>query len=535
MIPAGVLARVSRDDPDDDRKLSIQTQIEADVKLAGELGCSVSPDHIWKDQGISGTLGPKKRKGLASALAAADAGEIKVLVLFDRSRLARDEELFFYLAYRLREAGCRLVFCMKDDVSQIERMVEVWAESEYPRKTRERIMRSLQSKASRQEYTGGKNCLGLRWVPAVPPEVEAQLRAKEQTVPMRRELDPDTAWVGRKIAYLADPAQGGKPIAEIARLTGLRPLRIRRFLRNPAIAGGYCYGRSKQVQQDGWKALDRSLWPPIVWGSHPALIPVEQWERIQARLDDQAARHKVENPGRVRLALSGLLRCTACGWALAVQSAPRRGDGLGRRYYYYRCLKPGCGAVGPVPGHKWVDMILREMILQLGQKGLAETLAEALNRAMETGRTQGHAEAEIQQLERRVENLTEAIGSGELEDVRPLARQLGEFQRRLESLRSLQTRDRAGGRSVVTAAAVRASLRAILRDLGRAANDVDPAKNAHAILHRLIQSIDCNPETGKATLTMRPEAILGLHVSDRADIRALRYLSVPAISWRLAS
>jgi hypothetical protein len=37
MIPTGVLARVSRDDPDDDRKLSIQTQIEACVKLADDL------------------------------------------------------------------------------------------------------------------------------------------------------------------------------------------------------------------------------------------------------------------------------------------------------------------------------------------------------------------------------------------------------------------------------------------------------------------------------------------------------------------
>ncbi len=51
MIPVGVLARVSRGDPDDERKLPPQTQIDACEKLAGDLGLTVSPDHVWRDQG----------------------------------------------------------------------------------------------------------------------------------------------------------------------------------------------------------------------------------------------------------------------------------------------------------------------------------------------------------------------------------------------------------------------------------------------------------------------------------------------------
>jgi len=71
-------------------------------------------------------------------------------------------------------------------------------------------------------------------------------------------------------------------------------------------------------------------------GEHPALVPLETWQRVQDQLQNNrgSVRGRVDN--RSGALLQGLLYCTACACAMTPTSSKHGG----KRYRYYLC----CGA-----------------------------------------------------------------------------------------------------------------------------------------------------------------------------------------------
>ena len=101
------------------------------------------------------------------------------------------------------------------------------------------------------------------------------------------------------------------------------------MLKNPAYAGTFVYGRTKNVRSRSNphkirpKTVPRAEWKIVVKNKYPAYISWETYEQIQAQLQDNYAEynHK-KNKGIVRQGtalLHGLTYCGECGHKMVVQ------------------------------------------------------------------------------------------------------------------------------------------------------------------------------------------------------------------------
>jgi site-specific DNA recombinase len=83
-----------------------RTQAQAVVK-----GWEVTPEHLYRDEGISGTLPPEERPGLAALLAAVTAGEVTAVIVLGLDRLGRKAKLVLDIVDQITDAGTELVSC----------------------------------------------------------------------------------------------------------------------------------------------------------------------------------------------------------------------------------------------------------------------------------------------------------------------------------------------------------------------------------------------------------------------------------------
>lgn len=115
------------------------------------------------------------------------------------------------------------------------------------------------------------------------------------------------------------------------------PVTVQLILRNPWYKGSYRYNYYKYPSRHVTK--DESDWV-VVDNHHPAIVDVEQFNRVQASLD-RNKRFRNE-PGRSvnrerPIALAGLLWCADCGSALVASPARKRASGY--RPSKYSCTK----------------------------------------------------------------------------------------------------------------------------------------------------------------------------------------------------
>ena len=103
-MQAAIYARYSSENQ---RPESIDDQISSCRKLAKERQYDVDQGHIYTDEAASGAR--EDRPGLAALRAAAVAGEFRVLLIDDLSRLARNTLLLLSVLEELRFHGVRVV------------------------------------------------------------------------------------------------------------------------------------------------------------------------------------------------------------------------------------------------------------------------------------------------------------------------------------------------------------------------------------------------------------------------------------------
>lgn len=104
---AVIYVRVSTDEQADAYGLDVQR--ERCRAMATVKGFTVVAEHV--DAGLSGTLAPAARPGLAAALAAVDAGDADTLIVYALDRLGRRTAIVLDVVERLRVAGCAVVSC----------------------------------------------------------------------------------------------------------------------------------------------------------------------------------------------------------------------------------------------------------------------------------------------------------------------------------------------------------------------------------------------------------------------------------------
>lgn len=515
MTLAAISLRVSTEDQAE-RGHGIEEQLGVCVRCATDRGVTIPEDLIFRDEGISGSV--EGRPGLQAALQAARAGRFQTLIVYDWSRLARDEALFWYLIYQFREAGAEIISATDPGGHPMVQSVLASAAAEWRRQCREHTLRRQTRRISAGLPIGNRSGRGF--------EIQT---------------DGSVTWDRVGLAPVLEAFRAFDPLGERAGYKALEDRLgvdraiIRYWLRNPIYAGGYAAKRhvkvpSKKNPKRHWskRTPDRQI---IQWGHHEGVVPMDLWERVQARLEEAAGRHHSRHPGKDVVAVTGLLYCSVCDARLVYRyQRPLVSGSLVRAYdcptcgYRYRLLD----------GSARVARILADWLKAPGR-------ARALAQSIQETREERHQERELIEQEirrlRRVERqLSDSLARDILPDPTPLLARLAQAQNQIQSAqqaldRTIPKAPRRRAPDGTQRIAERLSeLSGLLEEV---AGSPDVERAARPLVKLLVEKILLTPGSSEAHISLVESAI---ECRQAMGIQSSRCSpSIPARPWVISA
>lgn len=150
MLRCALYARYSSDRQNE---RSIADQVALCQRRADDLGWSVV--RIFSDAAISGQA-MANRPGLLDALAAAERGELDVLLTEDEDRIARDLEHLAHINNRLRDAGAALHTLSSGEVLTMHVAIKGLMAEDYIRNLSAKTKRGMHANAEKGLATGAR-------------------------------------------------------------------------------------------------------------------------------------------------------------------------------------------------------------------------------------------------------------------------------------------------------------------------------------------------------------------------------------------
>lgn len=385
--------------------LSIPNQRARALELCAERGWTtvklyVEPRHVGGDKL------PAKRPALSALLADIEAGRLARVFVRHTDRLWRGSKVQDQILDALRRnavelwdfgglrehrsAGGRFALKVLGAAAELEKGL-----------TGERIREMKRGKAKSGKTGGGPAPYGYTSQGRVKREAladglgpdEAERLAVERC-PLSRALyvDAREAEVVRLIfeLYLGRRFGTRRIADELNRLGHLRrsglpwvPTRVGVVINNPVVAGFTSF--DEEAYEKGVPSTRPRYRQTLYAGTHEAIIPKERWEEAQRIKDGNAKglRRKAADEART-YALSGVLRCAACGSPMRGKSGGggRSGNYICRRRAYYG---PANGCSGPTIPQEWAERTTFAYLDRLfRERAVREEICErALRRATE--------------------------------------------------------------------------------------------------------------------------------------------------------
>lgn len=344
-----IYARMSTDKQNEQ---SPADQIAECRRFAEARGWEVLEPLVAAEAGVSGATRHNRPKLLELV---ERMGEWEVLLCWESSRLARNQEDLGWIINRLR-AKKRTGYEVSTGLELLNvgaRVMGVFAE-EYLHKLREDTRRGLRRRAEAGLSAGGL-AYGYRTEPVAVDEQGRPVEAAGRRIA----IDEGQAQVVRRLFELYLRGAGLREIAHHLNGEGVPPPRpralrgrpaswaptaIREMLRNPIYRGERIFNRSEWVKDHETGRRRRFERPPAEWVREDrpdlAIVPAESFEAAQAETRRRVAHYRWrpgphplrgEFPGRghprqARHVLSGFLECGLCGGGFhALNGAERYG------------------------------------------------------------------------------------------------------------------------------------------------------------------------------------------------------------------
>lgn len=402
-MKAIIYARVSTSRQADD-ELPLQSQIEQCEKKAAELGADVVRRFV--DEGISGAT--DRRPAFRDAIVYCETYEPAYLVTWSTSRFARNRLDAQLYKQRLERAGVKIVYVSQnieagtDSGHLLEGFLELF-DDYYSRQVAADTKRSMMRNAQQGFWNGGSAPFGYEPQPAPDDE-------------RRRRLVPNTAEadIVARIFEMRLTGIGAKRIAQDLNEAG-RSHRgkawskssVLSVLRSEAVVGRVVFNRK---DRKAGRIRPREDW--IIVESHPPIIDLATWERVQALIEaDAPTSHKGSH--RSTWAFTGLLQCGGCGSSMQIETA----KGRTKRYSYYNCRdsQVGKGCVSKRIRadilEEWLlEKVISEVLTTENLLSVITSLEAAAGRwAMETRRRRTALTQQLAELQTRNHNLYDVL------------------------------------------------------------------------------------------------------------------------------
>jgi len=347
-MKAAIYCRVSTEDQEREGT-SLQTQLEACLEKAHELGYEVPPEFIFRETYSGLTL---DRPILNELRELVRSEQIDVIIVYCLDRLSRDPTHGVILTQELEKHGVKLESVTEDvDNSELGKLISYirgFSSKLEAEKIRERTMRGRKARVKSGRLPGGKETklYGYNYLPG---------RGIGEGV--RYINEAEAKWVREIYRWLVE--EGLTINGIVKRLRGLEvptpsgngcwgKSTVKKILRNVAYVGKtYAFTQTRVEGQRHYKetrkrkASNRVFKPKEEWveipGATPPIISDELFNQAHVRLQ----RNKELSPrnSKRQYLLSGYVFCQRCGRRYCGGARPR-GSESGIKYHrYYRCPK----------------------------------------------------------------------------------------------------------------------------------------------------------------------------------------------------
>ena len=323
---------------------TIESQLEALQAYVAAYDHTVLPEHVFLDNGVSGSR--LDRPALDRLRDQARLGDFEAVIILSPDRLARSYPHQWLLLEEFKKYGCRVIFMENPFgdaphgplLAQMQGMMAEYERSQ----TADRTRRGRLHKARKAEFLPwAYRAYGYRYLPkhaGLPPRVEIHPDQAEIVRDMFHWLIQEqltTRQIVKRLNTLKIPTRTGQ--------NAVWPMaRVRCMLSNPIYTGQGHYNRTKsgiprketrrkfhpRKDNDAREPRPPEEWVPI---TAPALISAETFAKAQEQLKhNQAKARRAYQPTSQRYLLRTLVRCGQC--QLHMQAA--RQLSVCKRYEY---------------------------------------------------------------------------------------------------------------------------------------------------------------------------------------------------------
>ncbi len=454
---AAIYARKSTEQSGvNDEEKSVTRQIEHATAYALTKGCTVSEEHIFVDDGISGVEFVKRPGFIRLMNALKPRSPFQFLIMSEESRLGRESIETGYALKQIIDAGVRVFFYLEDRertlgnaMDKVMLSLTNFAAEMEREKASQRTHDAMFRKAKSLHVTGNK-VFGYDNVPVYGSETNVDGTQRRQHVVRR--INPEQA---KTVVRVFEMYASGFGLAGIAKTLnteqippphggplGWCPTALRDILRRELYRGVVYWNRTQTIQRGGTrKQLKRpeSQWLRIE-ASECRIVSEVLWEQVAARhaanqrayLRGEKGRLLARPTGedqRSAYLLSSLAKCVTCGGSIV---AIKRSAKRGRPRTVYSCAyhhkrgKAICTNNVEVRQDILDSAILHAMNEAIDERVLEASVAQALARlrAQQTQLPDRRLaiERELALVQTRIHHLVEAIANrgGSEEIYRPL-------------------------------------------------------------------------------------------------------------------
>ena len=427
-----------------DEEKSVTRQIEHAKAYALKKGWTVSDDHIYSDDGISGAEFGDRRPGFLRLMASLKPKPpFQVLVMSEESRLGREQTRTQYALLEITEAGVRVFFYLEDQERKMDTatdklmaMIKNFG-GEFERERASQRTHDKLSQKARAGHVVGCKVFGYDNVEVCGPD-----GTRQHVV---RRINPAERAVVLRIfeMYTADGI-GVHGIAKALNGDGVPPPRgqrrgwagscVRAILLRPLYRGVVVWNKTQSVNKRGTQTSRKR--PQSEWLTIDApdlrIVQPDLWAKVEAKFERMRAQY-VRNPKgqllsrptgadlRSQYLLSGLAECAICGGSIVCQLR-RKEDGKNTYMcaYYHGRGRAVCTNDLRIRQGIMDSALLHALNHVLDEKLLEDAVARALVQ-IRAGQTtfpdqRVAAERTLSLIEARLRHLVEAVATGRSSD-----------------------------------------------------------------------------------------------------------------------
>ncbi len=482
MITAAIYARKSTEQTGvSDEEKSVARQIDHAQQYASRKGWTVSEEHIFVDDGISGAEFVKRPGFIRLMNALKPKPAFQFLIMSEESRLGRESIETSYALKQITDASVRVFFYLEDRERTLENAMDKvmlslssFASEMERERGKQRTYDAMLRKAKSGHVTGGK---------VYGYDNREVLSAEGRRLHVIRVINDSEAAIVRQIFEMF---AGGLGIGRITKRLneegtppprqsprGWAPTAVREIIHRPLYRGQIIWNQHEKIIRGGTKKRrerDEKDWIRLDAPELRIIAPA-LWDSVSKRLGKRKGQPRSasrEVPSKYLL--TGMARCAHCGGPMQIVGANyHREKG---RFYACSYYKKRGAAICKNSLLVEQDVIDRIVLKSLEEAFTEEMIKVAVEKAIEKHRAgQGASldrrtkiERELSLIETYEKNIVDAIAKGQPMD--PLLVKLkAEEVRRAELVKELEALDTAGSVGSLDEAMFKREMRKRLADI----------------------------------------------------------------------